>query len=93
MVIRKPVVAGADGSYHFPSICEWDGVVEASDDGPVDVGLAVPHHFPRLVLLLYVGNLCVGQVIGERDMWSQVLPIHPQDFRLEGVDDVRLYFP
>ena len=56
-----------------------DGEVDASDDGSVDVGLAVPHHFPCLVLLLYVGDLCVDKVIGERGMWSSVLPIHPQD--------------
>ena len=72
MVIRKSIVADVDGSCHCPSICVWDGKVEASDDGPVDSGLAVPHHLPRLVLLLNVGDLCVGQVICERDMRSRV---------------------
>ena len=74
-------------------ICAGGGEVEAGADGSVDVGLAVPHHFPGLVFLLYVGDLCVGQVIGERDMWPWVLLIHPQDVRFECVDGVSLYFP
>ena len=41
----------------------------------------------------YVGYLGVGQIIGERDMWPWIFPIHPQDVRFECVDDVSLYFP
>ena len=69
------------------------GEVEASDDGSVDVGMAVPHHFPCLVFLLYVGDMGVGQIIGERDMWPWILPIHLRDVRFECVDDISLYFP
>ena len=74
-------------------VCARDGKFEAGDDGSIDAGLDVPHHFPCLVFLLYVGDLCVGQVIGERDIWPWFLPIHPRDVCFECVDDVSLYFP
>ena len=83
----------AYGSCKFPSICAGDGEIEAGNDGSVYVGLAVPHHFPGLVFLLYIGDLCVGQIIGKRDMWPWILPIHPRYVFLECVDDVSLYFP
>ena len=73
--------------------CVVGGEVEAGNDGSVDVGLAVPHQFPCLVFLLYVGDLCVGQVIGEREIWTWILTIYPRDVRFECVDDVSLYFP
>ena len=69
MVIHKRVVAFAYGSSNFPSICAGGGEVEAENDGSVDVGLAVPHHFTGLVFLLYVGDFCVGQITREHDMW------------------------
>ena len=69
VVIHKRVVAFAYGSSNFPSICAGGGEVEAENDGSVDVGLAVPHHFTGLVFLLYVGGFCVGQITGEHDMW------------------------
>ena len=59
----------------------WGGgiEVEAGNDGPVDVVLAVPNHFPDLLFLFYVGDLGVGQIIGKCDMWPWILPIHPRD--------------
>ena len=62
-------------------MCAGDKTFEAGDYGSVDVGLAFPHHVPGLVFLLCVGDLGVGQIIGERDMWPWVFPIHPRDVR------------
>ena len=70
-----------------------DGEVEAGDYGPVDVGLTVPYHFLGLVFLLGVGDLGISQIVGERDVWPWILPIHPRDVQFKCVEDVSLYFP
>ena len=69
------------------------GEIGDGNDGYVYVGLAVPNHFLGLLFLLYVGDLCVDQIIGERDMWPWILPIHPWGVRFDYVDDVSLHFP
>ena len=89
----EPVGACAYGSCNCTTIGAGYGKVETGDYDPVDVGLTAPYHFPGLVFLLDVGDLGISQIIGKREVWPWILPIHPQDVLFKCVDEISLYFP
>ena len=79
-------------SANYMSICAGDGKVEAGDDGPAYVGLAVPYHFLCLIFLFSIGGLSISEFFTQCEVWLWVLPIHPRGVGFEGVDDISLYF-